>query len=52
MERSLRQSLLMSGGHPAIFVSRPISVGLLVAAGLFLVYSSWSKRRALREAAA
>jgi len=52
MERSLRQSLLMSGGHPAIFVSRPISVGLLVAAGLFLVYSSWSKRRALREATA
>jgi putative tricarboxylic transport membrane protein len=45
MERSLRQSLLMSGGHPAIFVARPISLALLVSAALFLAYSSWSKRR-------
>jgi putative tricarboxylic transport membrane protein len=52
MERSLRQSLLMSSGSPGIFVTRPISVGLLAAAALFLVYSSWSKRRALQEATA
>jgi putative tricarboxylic transport membrane protein len=52
MERSLRQSLLMSGGHPAIFVSRPISVSLLAAAALFLAYSWWSKRRSQREATA
>jgi putative tricarboxylic transport membrane protein len=53
MERSLRQSLLMSGGHPVIFVSRPISLALLISAALFLGYSSWSKRRRThREAAA
>jgi putative tricarboxylic transport membrane protein len=53
MERSLRQSLLMSGGHPVIFVSRPISLALLISAALFLGYSSWSKRRRThREATA
>jgi putative tricarboxylic transport membrane protein len=53
MERSLRQSLLMSSGHPVIFVSRPISLALLVSAALFLAYSSWSKRRrSQREAPA
>jgi putative tricarboxylic transport membrane protein len=30
LERALRQSLLMSGGDPTIFVSRPISGTLLV----------------------
>jgi putative tricarboxylic transport membrane protein len=45
MERSLRQSLLMSGGRPGIFLFRPISAGLLAAAVVFLAYSSWAKRR-------
>jgi putative tricarboxylic transport membrane protein len=36
MELSLRQSLAMSGGSYAIFITRPISV-ILLAVGLILV---------------
>ena len=37
MERSLRTSLEMSGGDFDIFVTRPLSLTLLVVAGLVLV---------------
>jgi putative tricarboxylic transport membrane protein len=51
MERSLRTSLEMSGGDFAIFVSRPLSLALLVAAGLILVTATlrFAPLRAMRE---
>ena len=52
MERSLRQSLLMSGGRPGIFVARPISAALLASAALFLAFNSWSAHRRARKAVA
>lgn len=36
---SLRQSLAVSGGHYAIFVTRPISVTMLLAAAALLILS-------------
>ena len=38
MENSLRQALLMSGGSPVIFFSRPISAALMGTAILLLVF--------------
>ena len=38
MENSLRQSLLMSGGSPFIFLNRPISSLILIAAFLLLAF--------------
>jgi putative tricarboxylic transport membrane protein len=38
MENSLRQALLMSGGSPVIFFSRPISAALMGIAILLLVF--------------
>lgn len=39
LEKSLVQSLAMSAGNPWIFITRPISLTLLVAASLLLVVS-------------
>jgi putative tricarboxylic transport membrane protein len=39
LEKNLIQSLSMSGGHPAIFVERPLSLGLLAGAVLLLALS-------------
>jgi putative tricarboxylic transport membrane protein len=52
MERSLRTSLEISGGDFAIFVTRPLSLGLLVAAGLILVTATlrFAPIRAMRQA--
>jgi putative tricarboxylic transport membrane protein len=52
MERSLRTSLEMSGGEFAIFVTRPLSLTLLVLAGLILVTATlrFAPLRAMREA--
>jgi putative tricarboxylic transport membrane protein len=36
MEEHLRRALLLSGGDPTVFVTRPISCGLLVLAALLL----------------
>ena len=44
MEEALRQSLIMAAGSFAIFYSRPISAGLLVAAALFLVLPLITRR--------
>ena len=43
VEMSLRQSLAMSDGHYAIFLTRPIAAGLLAAGALLLLLSlrSW-----------
>jgi putative tricarboxylic transport membrane protein len=38
MEDSLRQALVMSKGSPALFFTRPISLVLLVASMMSLVY--------------
>jgi putative tricarboxylic transport membrane protein len=38
MEDSLRQSLLMSGGSPFIFLNRPISLVILIIAFILLVF--------------
>ncbi|MEW6670090.1 MAG: tripartite tricarboxylate transporter permease [Thermodesulfobacteriota bacterium] len=40
MELALRQSLIMSQGHMTIFVSRPISCGLLILAVIILLSSA------------
>ncbi len=40
MERALRNSLQMSGGDFSILVTRPISAGLLIVAGLILFSST------------
>ena len=37
MEEALRRALLLSRGDPMVFVERPISLGLLVAAALLIV---------------
>jgi putative tricarboxylic transport membrane protein len=37
LERTLRQSLLISGGDPSIFFTRPVSRALVIATVLFLV---------------
>jgi TctA family transporter len=37
MEENLRRAMRISSGDPMIFINRPISLGLLIAAGLLLV---------------
>jgi TctA family transporter len=37
MEENLRRSMLMSGGDPSVFVTRPISLAFIVATALILV---------------
>jgi TctA family transporter len=51
LEKSLRQSLLMSGGDPGIFLGRPISASLLAVAVAFVLFSAWSGRRRRRSLA-
>jgi len=52
MERSLRTSLEISGGDFSIFVTRPLSLALLVVAALVLVTATlrFAPLRAMREA--
>ena len=37
MEENLRRAMKIAGGDPMIFVQRPISLGLLIAAALLLL---------------
>jgi putative tricarboxylic transport membrane protein len=37
MEENLRRAMIISGGNPAVFVTRPISAGLLALAAVLLV---------------
>jgi putative tricarboxylic transport membrane protein len=39
VESNYRRSLQLSGGEHAIFVTDPVSLGLLVAAAVLVVYS-------------
>jgi TctA family transporter len=51
MEENLRRSMVLSGGDPSIFVRRPISLGLLIAAlGLVLLIVLPRFRRTRDEA--
>ena len=52
MERSLRQSLLMSDGSPGVFFVRPIAGTLMGVAIAFLLFNAWSAHRRGRRAGA
>jgi TctA family transporter len=48
LEQNLRRALVMSAGDPAVFITRPISLGFIVATLLILivmVVPAWRKRR-------
>jgi putative tricarboxylic transport membrane protein len=49
LERSVQQSLMMAGGEFMIFLRRPLSLTLLLLAGLLMlspvVRQLWKKRR-------
>jgi TctA family transporter len=49
MEENLRRAMKISGGDPTIFVHRPISLGLLIAAGLLLLVLVLPQIRGKRE---
>jgi TctA family transporter len=51
MEENLRRALLISGGDPSVFVTRPISVGLLATATLLVVLLALPALRTKREVA-
>jgi putative tricarboxylic transport membrane protein len=44
-ENALRQSLMLSQGKFSIFVTRPISLGLLIAVFMILVFTLITKKR-------
>ena len=49
MEENLRRALLLSRGDPTVFLTRPISLGMLVAAVLLLVVIALPNLRKKRE---
>jgi TctA family transporter len=49
MEENLRRAMKISGGDPGIFIERPISLGLLIAAALLLVIVALPAIRGKRE---
>jgi putative tricarboxylic transport membrane protein len=51
MEDNLRRAMTISGGDPMIFLNRPISLGLLVAAAALLVMVALPNIRSKREKA-
>ena len=51
MEDNLRRAMRISGGDPMIFVNRPISLGLLIAAAVLLVIVALPAIRSKREEA-
>jgi TctA family transporter len=51
MEEHLRRAMLLSRGDPTIFLSRPISLGILVVAAVALVAALLPAIRAKREEA-
>jgi putative tricarboxylic transport membrane protein len=51
MEENLRRAMRISSGDPMIFINRPISLGLLIAAGVLLVLVALPTIRGKREAA-
>jgi len=51
MEENLRRAMRISSGDPMIFLNRPISLGLLIAAALLLVIVALPAIRRKREEA-
>jgi TctA family transporter len=51
MEENLRRALLISGGDATVFVSRPISAGLLLSAAILVVLLALPALRSKREEA-
>ena len=51
MEENLRRAMLISSGDPMIFIDRPISLGLLIAAGVLLVMVALPAIHSKREEA-
>src|SRR3954470_14742855 len=51
MEDNLRRAMRISSGDPLIFINRPISLGLLIAAGTLLVLVALPAIRGKREEA-
>lgn len=51
IEANYRRALELTGGDHSIFIEDPISLGLLIAAGLFIVGSAVRDIRAARKAA-
>lgn len=51
MEENLRRALLLSRGDPAVFVTSPISCGLLIAAALMVLLIAAPAFRKTREVA-
>jgi putative tricarboxylic transport membrane protein len=51
MEENLRRAMRISSGDPLIFINRPISLGLLIAAGTLLVIVALPTIRSKREEA-
>jgi TctA family transporter len=49
MEENLRRAMRISGGDPMIFIQRPISLGLLIAALLLLIVVALPAIRSKRE---
>ena len=49
MEENLRRAMRISGGDPMIFLNRPISLGLLIAAALLLLLVALPFIRGKRE---
>src|SRR6267378_3204759 len=49
MEENLRRAMKIASGDPMIFVQRPISLGLLIAAGLLLLVVALPAIRGKRE---
>jgi putative tricarboxylic transport membrane protein len=52
LETALRQALIISGGHPAIFVTRPIAALFLGLAGALVVWNAIAALRHRRPVAA
>jgi TctA family transporter len=51
MEENLRRALLLSRGDPTVFMTRPISAGLLIAAVLLILVIGLPNIRKKREEA-
>jgi TctA family transporter len=49
MEENLRRSMLMSGGDPSVFLTRPLSLAFIVATVLILVVMVLPVVRAHRQ---
>ena len=51
IEENLRRALLISGGDPSVFVTRPLSLALLLVALLMIVFVTLPKVRRRRDEA-